>query len=631
MKKNTFRGILLAGVIFTTAGMYAQSSKYRGQIAKYNDTERLKQLTTEFTDKFKRSHAEALRLAKLNNWPVEIQKEDGGLISLIKMAPEGFPIYYETSNLGSAITSRANLLQPGGSSGLNLTGGDLFVGVWDGGIPRISHRDINGRAVVNDGANSVALHPTHVLGTILGSGATDPAAKGIATETLATVNDWTNDLAEMASQISFDLLVSNHSYGYRATSIPASYLGAYVEDSRDLDALTFTSPYYLPVCAAGNDNNGATYKLLTGYGTSKNSLVVAAVHQVDDYTGPQDVNIASFSNWGPTNDNRIKPDISSKGVSVYSTSNASDTAHAYLDGTSMASPGIVGVIALLQQHFLNLHLNDPGRQVYFMKSATTKALLAHTADEAGSNDGPDARFGWGLANAYKSAQTLTAAKTGTTAVVDERVLLAQQTYSINVHATGNEPLVATIAWTDPEGTISTGTTTQLVNDLDIRITQGTQTVLPWRLGSSFSAAAQRGDNTKDNIEKAELANPSGNYTITVSHKGNTLRNTTTGAVPSQEYSLIVTGIDLTMAALDPSKEQMFTVYPNPASDKLTISLNDGLENASVSFTDVQGRNVFNTKITSASSILDINHLTAGVYFVKIASGSRTEVKKIIVN
>ncbi|MFD2145133.1 GEVED domain-containing protein [Mucilaginibacter antarcticus] len=103
--------------------------------------------------------------------------------------------------------------------------------------------------------------------------------------------------------------------------------------------------------------------------------------------------------------------------------------------------------------------------------------------------------------------------------------------------------MATIVWTDPQGTPTADGTInsrvpKLVNDLDIRINDGTTTSLPWVLDVlNPSVAATRGDNIRDNVEQVFIANatPGKTYTITVSHKG---------ALQSgvQAYSLIVSGI-----------------------------------------------------------------------------------------
>jgi hypothetical protein len=104
-------------------------------------------------------------------------------------------------------------------------------------------------------------------------------------------------------------------------------------------------------------------------------------------------------------------------------------------------------------------------------------------------------------------------------------------------------LSATISWTDPPGTPTTegvvnSRTPKLVNDLDIRISDGTTTFLPWYLDPAKpSALAKTGDNKIDNVEQVYVPGAVAGraYTITVSHKG-TLKG---GA---QQYSIIATGI-----------------------------------------------------------------------------------------
>ena len=88
---------------------------------------------------------------------------------------------------------------------------------------------------------------------------------------------------------------------------------------------------------------------------SKNGITSAAVEGVSNYTGPGDVVMSTFSNWGPTDDGRIKPDISSQGVDVSSTSNGSNTAYSNSNGTSMSAPAITGLLMLLQQHHNNIN------------------------------------------------------------------------------------------------------------------------------------------------------------------------------------------------------------------------------------------------------------------------------------
>jgi hypothetical protein len=197
---------------------------------------------------------------------------------------------------------------------------------------------------------------------------------------------------------------------------------------------------------------------------------------------------------------------------------------------------MAGSALLLQEYYEQLH---PGK---FMRSATLKGLLIHTADEAGTTPGPDYQFGWGLANIKKAAEVIRANNSGQ--LIQENTLTNGQKYSFDVIASGDGVLRATLSWTDPEASVEPITTAldntavKLVNDLDIVIRQGATTYQPWTLSPSApSAAATKGNNTLDNIEKVELADviPGATYTIEVSHKG-TLQKA------PQAYSLLVSGV-----------------------------------------------------------------------------------------
>ena len=77
-----------------------------------------------------------------------------------------------------------------------------------------------------------------------------------------------------------------------------------------------------------------------------------------------------------------------------------------------------------------------------------------------------------------------------------------------------------------------------MNDLDIRISDGTNEYLPFILNPNKPAdVATRGDNIRDNIEQILISDavPGRTYTLSVKHKG-TLNNT------SQDYGLIISGI-----------------------------------------------------------------------------------------
>lgn len=63
----------------------------------------------------------------------------------------------------------------------------------------------------------------------------------------------------------------------------------------------------------------------------------------------------------------------------------------------------------------------------------------------------------------------------------------------------------------------------------------------------------------------------------------------------------------------------FSMYPNPASDKLNVRLNNGKQ-AFVELIDLLGNTVYSGEIDAAKAI-DIAHLNAGVYLVKVTTGN----------
>lgn len=522
----------------------AQTLGEKQRITDRYDLNELLKIQNEYFQKISSEKEKVRNMAASLNVPLIIE-QNGTYAELQKILPDGSLIYYTTFNVNAAKSTRTNHLNSGGSLGLNLMGQNMTAHVWDGGLARTTHQEYDGaggtnRFSIGDGTTALHYHSAHVTGTIMASGVS-ANAKGMAPHARAVGYDWNYDLSEATSAASNGMLISNHSYGFRSDLVPDYYFGAYITDSRDWDNLLFNAPYYLMVVAAGNDGNtnyngaplagNSAYDKLTGHATSKNNLVVANANDanIDANGNLISVSINNSSSEGPTDDYRIKPDITGNGTSVYSTYETSNTAYGTITGTSMASPNVAGSLLLLQQHYNDLNSG-------FMRAATLKGLVLHTADDAGSV-GPDAIFGWGLLNAKKAAETISANENGS--IIQELTLTGGQTYQFTVDSDGVNELRASICWTDRPGTATTqtnSTTPVLVNDLDLRITKGSTTYLPWKLtGITTNGKA---DNNVDPFERVEVNGASGTYTVTVSHKGSL-----TGG--SQNYSLIITGVSAT--------------------------------------------------------------------------------------
>ena len=611
---------------------FSQTAEEKRKLASFSNKEANAVLAKELQ---KEEQQRKLRLdAYLKSNPqiskVEITDDGFGKKELMDVLPNGEKIYAQTHNAGSAITARANSLYSGGSLGINIQGQGMTAGVWDGGQVRDTHQEfvVNGVSKVSpmDGY-SFSNHATHVAGTIAAQGIVS-SAKGLAFNSQIESYDWDQDLTEIQFAASGGLLMSNHSYGIGSLGSIWFY-GAYDTRARSFDQITHANPFYLPVVSAGNSRNDNTppastqiglkggYDMVFGHANAKNVLTVAAVNQVNSYVDNSSVQMSNFSSWGPSDDGRIKPDISMKGVGVYSTLSTGDSQYGPMQGTSMASPGITGVVVLLQQYYNQLYSN-------FMRAATVKGLILHTADEAGAYPGPDYEFGWGLVNTNAGAVAIRDKNlSNNRSIIEELVLNNGVPYTKTITASGTAPLRVSISWTDPaSNVVNSGTndpsTKYIINDLDVKVTSNSgQVYFPWKGGgmaAPWNAFTNDSTNDVDNFERIDIPNPSGTYTITVSHKGALVNN-------MQNYSLIVTSNNLaTLNTIDINKEDKeIRIFPNPVITE--IHLTNVPKRGKVSIVDSTGRIVMVKDVEDGR--MDVAALEAGVYYM-IYVGSEVE-------
>ena len=540
MKNSTLLFGLAALLSVTNA--LSQTLAERQVITANYDQQALTVLEDELRKDFETNQRIAFEMAAQKGWKTHMTLPNGGNALLVGVFDDGTPKYYTTYNREGAITTRANTVNTGGVAGLDLNGENMIAGVWDGGLVRESHNLLEDRVLQIDNPGSISSHATHVSGTMVGSGSqVNGQAKGMAPMAELLTYDFGADEPEMTNAAANGLLISNHSYGIASSNVPLWYIGYYDSNARDIDRIVYNAPYYLPICSAGNDRQSGEnpadggYDYLTDKSVAKNNIVVAATFEVLEYEDASDVFMSSFSSWGPTDDGRIKPDISAKGVNMYSASGGSNASYTNMSGTSMATPNVSGSLLLLQQHY-----NDLNGE--YMLASTLRALALHTADEAGFAPGPDYRFGWGLLNTQHAAQVIS--QDGTESMIITETLDANDVYTYTFKADGTQEISATIAWTDPAANPLPGgnedvATPSLVNDLDLRISQdGGVTFLPWVLDvATPTAGATNGDNVVDNVEKIEINTPeAGDYIVRVSHKGQLLVN------DSQVFSLVIEGI-----------------------------------------------------------------------------------------
>ncbi len=79
-------------------------------------------------------------------------------------------------------------------------------------------------------------------------------------------------------------------------------------------------------------------------------------------------------------------------------------------------------------------------------------------------------------------------------------------------------------------------------------------------------------------------------------------------------------------------EDAFTIYPNPATDKLTINLNRSIINSStVMITDILGKILARETIYSSAIEIDISQFSDGMYFIKMEINGEEFIARFIKN
>jgi len=477
-----------------------------------------------------------------------------------------------------------------------------YLGMWEISVPGTNHAELNNGGVprliyLDTGSNlDYRAHATAMAGTIAAAGV-QADAEGMVSSATILAKDNDGDVDEMADMaLDFGVRVSNHSYGTPMGWVGDIWVGGGTNDYYDrnfgfygskaalLDSLAYLQQEYLSVWPTGNDRDNTSYsgqahfhlgstnlftcqhaadqhwlngyKTLTPESTAKNVLSVGSIHDLTNgWQSAGGVTLSGFSNFGPTLDGRLKPEIVSNGQGVYSSStdgSGNDT-YTTASGTSSAAAGMTGMLSLLRERLYQVGVPQPS-------AALQKAIVTLNADEV-SRPGPDYDGGYGNANADRSVGfVLTNKYYGNPAggLVKgnylEAVLTNGTTHAYAVHKGPSSILRVKLDWSDPAGQFSllmsngvpvlSTTNRMLVNDLDVRIIHGGNTNTAWVLDpTSPTSNAVRGDNVRDNHELVEWPNDSssGVFTIQVSHKGTLKDAAYLGNTTNQPYALAVAG------------------------------------------------------------------------------------------
>lgn len=247
----------------------------------------------------------------------------------------------------------------------NSTGKGVAVAIVDTGIDNAHPALHVARAIDFTGEGSLDLngHGTHVAGIVASR---DAKYHGVAPDvSLWNVKVLHADGSGTSSEVikGIQWAVDN---GARIISLS---LGASVVPCDGTDALsqavdTAVSRGIAVTVAAGN--TGPQAQTITSPGCAKQALTVGATDDADA--------VPSWSSRGPTADGRIKPNLLAPGVAI--TSTARGGGFTTFSGTSMATPHITGVAALLLEK--NITLRPSELASLLQKTAVTLGLDQNT-------------------------------------------------------------------------------------------------------------------------------------------------------------------------------------------------------------------------------------------------------------
>jgi hypothetical protein len=173
----------------------------------------------------------------------------------------------------------------------------------------------------------------------------------------------------------------------------------------------------LTVTSAGNEGSTPWF-YITAPADGFNTIGVGAVNSSNE--------VAGFSGRGPTFDGRTKPDVVTRGVSVYGASAGNFNGYTRASGTSLSAPIASGIASLLLSAYPHLK-NTQLRNIFF--------------ETAGNTTTPNNERGYGLVSALRAVEFPNLQSTQSTFTVHKMFIEKENIFvnqvSINLLADGH--------------------------------------------------------------------------------------------------------------------------------------------------------------------------------------------------
>src|SRR5215831_7169990 len=360
----------------------------------------------------------------------------------------------------------ADFIRPGGTFLPRFGGATTTVGLLDTGAD-IFHRDVGRNSCgIDFTANPTFFfqddngHGTHVLGTIIGTGAVNSRYRGVApgVGVLWVGKIWGADGqgAESWRESGMDFLAGTSCGSFPTPQLInlSGGLGGIAQTgtdslSRKLDDKVWTNRQAYVVCSGNSGPGGQT---IWSPGVAKNALTVGNVYD----NGYLSVGLLNdTSSRGPTGDGRMKPNVVAPGTTV--TSARAGTTDGYVDmsGCSAATPHVTGLAATLMDHYPEFK-NNPA----LLRADMMATTIAHNDVTGKTND-----YGVGRVSGYLEHWGRTdAAGWGTNWFWGGVSSAGYQFGDITVPP-GTQRLIVVMTWDEPAA--SAGASRAVTYDLDL--------------------------------------------------------------------------------------------------------------------------------------------------------------------